>query len=261
MANGTRSKATSSKRKGGAKGSKGARGKVSRPQPAASRSKTGCYTCRIRRKKCDECKDEDGSCSTCKRLNIQCLGFGRRRPDLLKDIVAECLQRIKDHLARSPSGRAEDMLILCPELMQTAPVFNTPSNASTDLQTPSPWGFHQALSDDAGPSFTMSPFSRDMTIKAEEMGTELTSNMGATFHDYPAQGGLDSWMPKGEPTTPVLSADPLIDALQGLGPSVENPDILPISGSGHEEGMLFASRDNTLSRGPSFEFSSWLNDL
>ena len=218
MANGTRSKATSSKRKGGAKGSKGARGKASRSQPAASRSKTGCYTCRIRRKvraphfvylprvdhssqKCDECKDEDGSCSTCKRLNIQCLGFGRRRPDLLKvvldpppcplltyllllqDIVAECLQRIKDHLARSPSGRAEDMLILCPEMMQTAPVFNTPSNASTDLQTPSPWAFHQALSDDAGPSFTMSPFSRDMTIKAEEMGTELASNMGATFHD------------------------------------------------------------------------------
>ncbi|KAI5886583.1 uncharacterized protein SCHCODRAFT_02591900 [Schizophyllum commune H4-8] len=272
--NGTRSKAPSSKRKGGAKGGKGARGKASRSRPAASRSKTGCYTCRIRRKKCDEDRDGDGSCSTCKRLNIQCLGFGRRRPDCLKDIVAECLQRIKDHLARSPSGRAEDMLILCSELLQTTPApagpsspagpLYTPSTASTDLHTPSPWAFTEAPLDGAGPSFTMSPFSRDMTIKAEEMGTEPASNMGATFHDYPVHGGLDSWMPKGEPTTPMLSAspaDPLIDALQGLGPSMENPDLLQVSGSAPEDGMLFASQGNALSRGPSFDLSSWLNDL
>ncbi|KAG8936067.1 hypothetical protein FRC02_004692 [Tulasnella sp. 418] len=48
------------------------------------RTKRGCWTCRIRRKKCDE-EHVDGRCKTCLRLRIECLGWGAKRPDWMKD--------------------------------------------------------------------------------------------------------------------------------------------------------------------------------
>ena len=41
------------------------------------RSKQGCWTCRLRKKKCDECRPH---CSTCESLSITCYGFGPK-PD------------------------------------------------------------------------------------------------------------------------------------------------------------------------------------
>ncbi|KDQ57063.1 hypothetical protein JAAARDRAFT_194246 [Jaapia argillacea MUCL 33604] len=67
----------------------------------AVRAKSGCYTCRIRRKKCDEQIDDQGCCGTCVRLRLQCLGFGAKRPDYLKDgkQVATYRDKIKTFLA------------------------------------------------------------------------------------------------------------------------------------------------------------------
>src|ERR1700748_953554 len=42
---------------------------------SGSRSKTGCYTCRIRKKKCDEQKPV---CDTCQSRGIVCYGYGRK---------------------------------------------------------------------------------------------------------------------------------------------------------------------------------------
>ncbi|KAI6155245.1 fungal-specific transcription factor domain-containing protein [Pisolithus tinctorius] len=47
-------------------------------------SKGGCWTCRLRRKKCDEQREGD-SCHTCNRLKIKCLGWGSKRPDWMRD--------------------------------------------------------------------------------------------------------------------------------------------------------------------------------
>ncbi|TFK50024.1 hypothetical protein OE88DRAFT_1661520 [Heliocybe sulcata] len=84
----------------------------------AVRAKSGCYTCRIRRKKCDERQDPSGSCETCLRLRLQCLGFGAKRPDYLKDTknVAVFREKIKSFLASngmikghsSPGTRKEE---------------------------------------------------------------------------------------------------------------------------------------------------------
>ncbi|KAK7002409.1 hypothetical protein R3P38DRAFT_1733545 [Favolaschia claudopus] len=49
----------------------------------AVRAKSG-YTCRIRRKKCDQHQNEQGQCDTCVRLRLECLGSGER-PDWLWD--------------------------------------------------------------------------------------------------------------------------------------------------------------------------------
>ncbi|KAF8605181.1 hypothetical protein BDV93DRAFT_439650 [Ceratobasidium sp. AG-I] len=52
-------------------------------KPKGLRSKEGCLTCRIRRKKCDQGKHSD-SCESCRRLHIECLGYSRNRPEWLK---------------------------------------------------------------------------------------------------------------------------------------------------------------------------------
>ncbi|KAF9479612.1 hypothetical protein BDN70DRAFT_834151 [Pholiota conissans] len=65
-----------------------------------------CYTCRIRRKKCDEKSvgfDGLGPCDTCYRLKLECLGFGGKRPEwLTKSCGSAIRNRIKAHLAALP---------------------------------------------------------------------------------------------------------------------------------------------------------------
>ncbi|KAJ7707437.1 fungal-specific transcription factor domain-containing protein [Mycena rosella] len=51
---------------------------------SSSASKGGCWTCRLRRKKCDENREGD-SCHTCIRLTIDCLGWGPKRPEWMRD--------------------------------------------------------------------------------------------------------------------------------------------------------------------------------
>ncbi|KAF4596251.1 hypothetical protein EYR40_008063 [Pleurotus pulmonarius] len=67
----------------------------------AVRAKSGCYTCRIRRKKCDEQPNEQGFCQTCVRLRLECLGFGAKRPEWLRESrnVTELREKIKGFLA------------------------------------------------------------------------------------------------------------------------------------------------------------------
>ncbi|KAF8150822.1 fungal-specific transcription factor domain-containing protein [Crassisporium funariophilum] len=74
---------------------------IAKPKGAV-RAKSGCYTCRIRRKKCDEKRtSEEGACETCHRLKLECLGFGAKRPDWLRESTRVSLIRdkIKAHLA------------------------------------------------------------------------------------------------------------------------------------------------------------------
>ncbi|KAB5596135.1 Lysine biosynthesis regulatory protein LYS14 [Ceratobasidium theobromae] len=77
------------------------------------RTKGGCLTCRIRRKKCDESREfANGGCETCSRLHIECLGYSTKRPDWLKGSrVDDYKRRIKhflaDHNAKS-SARGQD---------------------------------------------------------------------------------------------------------------------------------------------------------
>lgn len=69
-----------------------------------SRRKTGCWTCRIRRKRCDEIQDENGKCQECVRLNIPCAGWGEQRPEWAKD--EENLRNFKESIKRQLMTRA-----------------------------------------------------------------------------------------------------------------------------------------------------------
>ncbi|EMD33986.1 hypothetical protein CERSUDRAFT_86751 [Gelatoporia subvermispora B] len=71
-------------------------------QRTHSAGKGGCWTCRVRRKKCDEEREGD-SCKTCIRLGISCLGWGPKRPEWMRDKekVAAYKASIKEQLTRA----------------------------------------------------------------------------------------------------------------------------------------------------------------
>jgi len=65
------------------------------------RSKQGCWTCRLRRKKCDERRP---SCSTCEALTITCYGYGSK-PDWMDNgeeekAMANSIKEIVKHTSR-----------------------------------------------------------------------------------------------------------------------------------------------------------------
>jgi C6 transcription factor Pro1 len=65
------------------------------------RSKKGCWTCRLRKKKCDE---DRPYCSTCESLSITCYGFGPK-PDWMDNgekerVIVNSLKDIVKHTSR-----------------------------------------------------------------------------------------------------------------------------------------------------------------
>ncbi|KAI0076017.1 hypothetical protein K474DRAFT_1675932 [Panus rudis PR-1116 ss-1] len=101
----------------------------SRPELTRSYSagKGGCWTCRVRRKKCDEEREGD-SCKTCLRLRIKCLGWGPKRPEWMRDKekVAEYKASIKDQLSRAGLIRGQPRSVYLPHAASTV----VPSQAS-----------------------------------------------------------------------------------------------------------------------------------
>ncbi|KAJ7745738.1 fungal-specific transcription factor domain-containing protein [Mycena metata] len=82
---------------------------------SGSASKGGCWTCRLRRKKCDENR-QGNSCQTCIRLTIQCLGWGPKRPEWMRDkqAVEAYKADIKAQLTRAGLIRGQPRSSLLP---------------------------------------------------------------------------------------------------------------------------------------------------
>ncbi|KAM6504486.1 Fungal specific transcription factor domain containing protein [Amanita muscaria] len=106
----------------------------SRFQPSG---RGGCWTCRVRRKKCDEQWDGD-SCSTCRRLEIVCLGSGPRRPDWLRDkhLVSRYRAQITETLTRAGRIRGQPRTPRRPA--QTQPHSRPYQRESTESTWPEP---------------------------------------------------------------------------------------------------------------------------
>jgi C6 transcription factor Pro1 len=65
------------------------------------RSKAGCWTCRLRKKKCDE---KHPFCSTCETLTITCYGYGSK-PDWMDNgekekAMARSIKQVVKHTSR-----------------------------------------------------------------------------------------------------------------------------------------------------------------
>ncbi|TVY81371.1 Pestheic acid cluster transcriptional regulator [Lachnellula suecica] len=66
------------------------------------RSKQGCWTCRLRKKKCDE---KHPFCSTCESLSITCYGYGQLKPDWMDNgekekAMANSIKQVVKHTSR-----------------------------------------------------------------------------------------------------------------------------------------------------------------
>ena len=96
---------------------------------SAIRSKQGCWTCRLRKKKCDELHPH---CSTCKALSITCYGFGQKpewidNAEKRKQVVANLKELVKQtsrhKLAAEASRQHNQPVLLAPK----------PSNAHAEI--------------------------------------------------------------------------------------------------------------------------------
>ncbi|KAF7424130.1 hypothetical protein PC9H_009433 [Pleurotus ostreatus] len=110
-------------------------------------SKGGCWTCRLRRKKCDEQREGD-SCRTCIRLKIKCLGWGSKRPDWMRDKqeVERYKADIKAQLTRAGLIRGQ------PRTNPISTPANLPSTASSSSMSS---GYRHTA--DPGPSSSSHP--------------------------------------------------------------------------------------------------------
>ncbi|EKM58499.1 uncharacterized protein PHACADRAFT_193620 [Phanerochaete carnosa HHB-10118-sp] len=102
---------------------------------ARSRStgRGGCWTCRVRRKKCDEERVDGDSCKTCRRLGIDCLGWGPRRPDWMRDKekVAEYKASIKAQLTRAGLIRGQPRATYSSLTSSSSALAQSPASSSS----------------------------------------------------------------------------------------------------------------------------------
>ncbi|KAJ7650027.1 fungal-specific transcription factor domain-containing protein [Roridomyces roridus] len=139
----------------------------------AVRAKSGCYTCRIRRKKCDEHQNHEGYCDTCVRLRLQCLGFGAKRPEWLRESrnVSEMRDKIKvflaaqgmikGHAGAGARGSDQALPILKLEEDSTTPSSSesppTPALTLSPIETPRHLQHESAIRDQHIPSSAWMP--------------------------------------------------------------------------------------------------------
>lgn len=76
------------------------------PKSAVTRTRTGCWTCRARRKKCDETRP---TCLACRSLNLQCEGYGVRLKWATRGRPCVTFRhaRLRKPKAESPSVKSE----------------------------------------------------------------------------------------------------------------------------------------------------------
>jgi hypothetical protein len=112
------------------------------------RTKQGCWTCRLRKKKCDERRPH---CSTCEALSITCYGFGPK-PDWMnngekKRAVANSFKEIVKHTSRRKatvqhSKRRDQIIRIAPKASN-----HSVESSCSDPSPRSPNGITPPLSD------------------------------------------------------------------------------------------------------------------
>ncbi|EIW66654.1 hypothetical protein TREMEDRAFT_65037 [Tremella mesenterica DSM 1558] len=74
----------------------------------SKRTKTGCLTCRLRKKRCDEGKPV---CACCTRLGLECMGYEEKRPRWMnqRDVVTRTAAELTDTINQVKRGKRRSM--------------------------------------------------------------------------------------------------------------------------------------------------------
>lgn len=169
----------------------------------SSRGKTGCITCRLRKKRCDEAKP---ICATCSRLGIECMGYGVKRPKWLRE--NDNAQKAKEYMYVTQSAALED-------------VFLTPPHSKATVMKRS-----MAKGQDTSPEHEdIHMFNEDVNVlgsantKADGMwasGSMVGTGMTDTYTRWPLGSAADYLLAiKLAPSTPPL--DPRSNADSTMG--------------------------------------------
>ncbi|WWC91955.1 uncharacterized protein L201_006907 [Kwoniella dendrophila CBS 6074] len=97
--------------------------------PQIKRGKTGCITCRIRKKRCDEAKP---TCNNCDRLGLDCMGYSVQRPAWLK--AKEVENQLKLEIKQKSTERRRTKKTVQPK---TTGISKTRSNKNSNLKVKS----------------------------------------------------------------------------------------------------------------------------
>jgi len=179
-------------------------------------SKGGCWTCRLRRKKCDEQRQGD-DCQTCIRLKIKCLGWGSKRPEWMRDKQAVDAYKadIKSQLTsaglvhglRRPSTTAMPAAPAAPPVPPAPPPLAPTRSRShrTYRQNLPPAAAPVGPSSSRLPQLEMDSSTVDFTFRYLDSGQHLSSNGHATnIHNSiipELTGGSPSGLHRGPMTT------------------------------------------------------------
>ncbi|KAJ3810977.1 fungal-specific transcription factor domain-containing protein [Lentinula aff. lateritia] len=160
-------------------------------------SKGGCWTCRLRRKKCDEQREGD-SCRTCIRLTIECLGWGPKRPEWMRDkqAVEAYKADIKAQLTRAGliRGQPRSSMLQAQAAAATGPMRTRPMNThrysapatTTNSPSNSP---SLGLGLDFG--FGISPYMDPHHLRHEILLPGVPGASNPHFHELPAASFSD----------------------------------------------------------------------
>ncbi|KAG1887058.1 hypothetical protein F4604DRAFT_1719884, partial [Suillus subluteus] len=159
--------------------------RIGAPKPkGVVRAKSGCFTCRIRRRKCDEQPNNDGSCQTCVRFRLECLGFGAKRPEWLRatNKVVELREKIKNFIAaqgmiKGHSGAGPRPNDQEPSILSLSGDYTSPS---TSPQTPT----LSISSDERHPGITRNDYLRRDTYARLPVMDDYDSPLDAR-ENYP----------------------------------------------------------------------------
>ncbi|KAI0342709.1 hypothetical protein BDW22DRAFT_141097 [Trametopsis cervina] len=202
---------------------------------ARSAGRGGCWTCRVRRKKCDEEHVDGDSCKTCRRLGIKCLGWGPRRPDWMRDKekVAQYKADIKAQLTRAGLIRGQ------PRAVYTSLSTPSPSSlASRVLIAPSD-RYPQPAAAGPGPSTSL-------TFRSRRSEAASAASSSSSFHPYPPPPPPPPHPPSAQyPRPPVISGIPGLDTLNA-SPDLSLPPFAIASGHAgygaqHHQQPVYAS--------------------
>ncbi|KAK1145405.1 DNA-binding transcriptional regulator ume6 [Aspergillus melleus] len=210
------SASSSSAPNGAAVSGPGARGKVPiAPLPIAP---LGCFTCRLRRKKCDEARP---SCGTCTKLGIKCeyrapiwwsTGEQRRRQkDRIKDRIRqtkvmekhgslkEYMDRIRALTERSPktSDKESNRPMMGEQYNWNAPILPppfTPCNINVTSETLFSPGFPPPFQASSSSSMSFSPVSPSQGPMSSQMHSQLPTPM-STQAPFPEPVQMTPQMP------------------------------------------------------------------
>ncbi|KAE8449585.1 hypothetical protein EG329_007915 [Mollisiaceae sp. DMI_Dod_QoI] len=148
------------------------------------RSKQGCWTCRLRRKKCDE---RQPVCSTCELLKITCYGYGTK-PDWMdggpkEKAMIEQIKQIVKHTSRR-KGRLNVALSRFQRKEEVPKLAPKPTTAIT-APAPLPTSESTPSSDNS---------ALNATGSSPEQSNETNDTSPGSTHDN-ADGGGASWLP------------------------------------------------------------------